>query len=58
MDNPNQLLADLVKALDSAYISSWQSTAQWAKQLDAARDYVAQQKCECAARVQKERSGG
>lgn len=40
MNNPNQLLADLVKALDSAFISSWQSTAGWQKELDAAREYV------------------
>jgi hypothetical protein len=40
MDNPNQLLADLVKALDNAFISTWQSTAAWDKQLDAARKYV------------------
>ncbi len=44
MDNPNQLLADLVKALDEAYISSWQSTAAWQKQLDAAREYVEKMK--------------
>lgn len=43
MDNPNQLLADLVKALDSAFISSWQSTAGWQKELDAARAYVEKQ---------------
>lgn len=42
MDNPNQLLADLVKALDGAFISSWQSTAAWQKELDAAREYVDQ----------------
>jgi hypothetical protein len=34
-------LADLVSALNGAYISSWQSTAAWQKQLDAARDYLA-----------------
>lgn len=39
-ENPNQLLDDLVKALDSAFISSWQSTAYWQKQLDAAREYL------------------
>ena len=38
--NPNELLADLVAALDRAYISSWQSTAEWRKELDAARDYI------------------
>jgi hypothetical protein len=44
MDNPNQLLADLVKALDGAFISTWQSTAAWQKQLDAARAYVEKMK--------------
>jgi len=39
-NNPNQLLEDLVEALDGAFISSWQSTAAWRKQLDAAREYV------------------
>lgn len=38
--NPNELLADLVRALDRAYISSWQSTAEWQKELNAARDYI------------------
>ena len=40
MDNPNQLLDDLVKALDSTYWSSWQTTASFENQLDAAREYV------------------
>lgn len=40
MDNPNQLLKELVDALDGAFISSWQSTAAWENQLDAARDYL------------------
>jgi hypothetical protein len=40
MDNPNDLLAALVKALDGAFISTWQSTAAWQKELDAARAYV------------------
>ena len=40
MDNPNQLLDDLVKALDSTNWSSWQTTAAFEKQLDAAREYV------------------
>ena len=39
-DNPIQLLADLVKALDSAFISSWQSTSAWQKQLDTAKEYL------------------
>lgn len=37
------LLRDLVEALDAAFISSWQSTAAWQKQLDAAREYLAAQ---------------
>jgi len=40
MDNPNQLLKDLVKALDSAFICNMQSTYHWDKELDKARDYV------------------
>lgn len=39
-----QLLESLVKALDSAFISSWQSTAHWKKELDEARQYLAQSK--------------
>lgn len=38
--NPNELLADLVRALDNAFISSWQSTAAWNNELAAAREYV------------------
>ena len=38
-----ELLRDLVKAIDGAFISSWQSTAGWAKQLDEAREYLAMQ---------------
>lgn len=37
-----QLLESLVKALDSAFISSWQSTAHWEKELDEARQYLEQ----------------
>ena len=40
MDNPNQLLDDLVKALDSTNWSSWQTTASFENQLDEAREYV------------------
>ena len=40
MDNPNQLLADLVKALDSTYWSSWQTTYKFEQQLAAAREYL------------------
>lgn len=34
-------LSDLVEALNGAFISSWQSTAAWQKQLDAAKDFLA-----------------
>lgn len=40
MDNPNQLLADLVKSLDNAFICNLQSTADWSDQLAAAREYI------------------
>lgn len=36
-----QLLVDLVKALDGAFISSWQSTHAWQRELDAAREWLA-----------------
>lgn len=35
-----QLLEALVKAMDSAFISVWQSTAAWQKQLDDARQFL------------------
>lgn len=34
-------LQNLVAALDKAFISQWQSTAAWQKQLDDAREYLA-----------------
>ena len=40
MDNPNQLLKELAEALNNAFISTWQSTASWQKQLDAANAYL------------------
>lgn len=40
MKNPNELLKNLVDALDSAFISTWQTTADWDKQLNEAREYV------------------
>ena len=40
-DNPVQLLADLVHALDNAFICTMQSTAYWDGELDAAREYLA-----------------
>jgi hypothetical protein len=33
-------LFELVSALDNSFISTWQSTAGWQKQLDAAREYL------------------
>ena len=38
--NPVQLLADLVDALDSTAWSSWQTTAKFSDQLKDARDYI------------------
>ena len=35
-----QKLKALVEALDKAFISSWQSTAGWQKELDEARQFV------------------
>ena len=35
-----QLLESLVNALDSAFISTWQSTDHWQKELDAAREHL------------------
>ena len=43
MSTATAYLADLVQALDGAFISSWQSTAAWQKELDAAREYLTQQ---------------
>jgi hypothetical protein len=40
---PIYLLAELVKALDGAFISTWQSTNSWQKQLDEAREYLKEQ---------------
>lgn len=37
-----QLLRDLVLALDNAFISTWQSTHAWKNQLDAAREHLRQ----------------
>jgi len=34
------LLRELVQALDSAHISSWQTTAGWQKQLDEAKAHI------------------
>ena len=35
------LLNQLVRALDTAFISTWQSTAAWNKELTRARDWLA-----------------
>jgi len=35
-----ELARELVTALDGAFISSWQSTAGWKKQLDALREAI------------------
>ena len=34
-------LRALVLALDTAFISSWQATSHWQKELDAAREFLA-----------------
>ena len=34
-------LSNLVNALDNAFISSWQTTTHWDKELNEARDYLA-----------------
>ena len=38
--NALELLHDLVTAMDNSFISSWQTTAGWQKQLDAAREFL------------------
>lgn len=35
-----ELLRNLVNALDNAFISSWQSTHAWQKELDLAREHL------------------
>lgn len=40
MSEAEQLLEALVKALDGAFISSWQSTAFWDAEIEEARDYL------------------
>ena len=40
MPNPNQLLTDLVAALNATHWSSWQSTDKFMPQLEAAEAYV------------------
>lgn len=41
-------LQELVKALDGAFISSWQSTHAWQQQLDQAREWLASREQEAA----------
>lgn len=38
------LLAELTNAVDSAFISTWQSTADWQKQLDRAKEYLREER--------------
>ncbi len=40
MTQAEQLLHDLALALDNAFISTWQTTAAWQRQLDAALEYL------------------
>lgn len=40
MSEAERLLQSLVKALDAAFISTWQSTAYWQGELDEAREYL------------------
>ena len=44
IQNPNQLLADLVAALNATHWSSWQSTDKFMPQLEAAEAYVSRLK--------------
>lgn len=43
------LLTELVGALDSAFISTWQSTADWQQQLDRAKDHLKAERIRDAA---------
>lgn len=43
------LLTDLVGALDSAFISTWQSTADWQQQLDLAKEHLRAERIRDAA---------
>lgn len=40
MTEAESLLQALAEALDGAFISSWQSTAAWQKELDSALSYL------------------
>ena len=35
-----ELLKELTEAVGGAFISSWQGTHEWQKQLDAAREFI------------------
>ena len=39
LEEVEELLLNLVTALDTAFISSWQSTHSWQHQLEMAQDY-------------------
>lgn len=43
-DEAKKLLFALVFAVDTAFISSWQSTAYWEKELQAAKDFLLKEK--------------
>lgn len=46
---PIGLLSGLAGALDNAFISTWQSTAGWQRQLDEAKEYLAAERVRAAA---------
>lgn len=43
-DDAFYLLEDLVKALDNAFISTWQSTHYWQKELNEAKEFLTEYK--------------
>ncbi|OWT68061.1 MULTISPECIES: hypothetical protein [unclassified Achromobacter] len=43
------VLVELTAALDNAFISSWQSTAGWQRELDRAKEYIAAERVRNAA---------
>ncbi len=46
MTEAELLLQALAEALDGAFISSWQSTSSWQKELDAALSYLREKEVE------------
>jgi len=46
MTKAELLLQALAEALDGAFISSWQSTSAWQKELDAALSYLREKEVE------------